>query len=162
MMIRAAYVNGDTCDPKLFMLYHPKWSRIGRGAVARKLTDEVQLKLRFDERLRRRLEKAAEQHLFSMNREIIERLEQSFSAEDQAAQFDELKRLLTERDREIVEVRKLMQELRDTMREAGETGSFPVRRLEYPLMRRLFECQAAGIDIVPILTEALDKMRSKS
>jgi hypothetical protein len=103
--------------------------------VARKLTDEVQLKLRFDERLRRRLEKAAEQHLFSMNREIIERLQQSFSAEDQAAQFDEVKRLI--------------QQLQE-----GLTSS--------PLMKLLSECRASGVNVEQVLTEAMNRKGSNT
>ena len=51
--------------------------------MARKPTDEVQLKLRFNERLRRRLERAASQNARSMNAEIVERLEQSFRQEGQ-------------------------------------------------------------------------------
>jgi hypothetical protein len=49
--------------------------------MARKPTDEVQLKLRFEEKLRRRLERAAEQNKRSMNAEIIHRLEQSFETD---------------------------------------------------------------------------------
>jgi hypothetical protein len=52
------------------------------GSMARKPTDEVQLKLRFDERLRRRIEKEAERNNRSMNAEIIHRLEESFRQED--------------------------------------------------------------------------------
>jgi hypothetical protein len=51
--------------------------------MARKLTDTVQLKLRFDEKLRRRLEREAAQNARSMNAEIIQRLEQSFQQQDQ-------------------------------------------------------------------------------
>jgi hypothetical protein len=51
--------------------------------MARKLTDTVQLKLRFDEKLRRRLEREAAQNARSMNAEIIQRLEQSFHQLDQ-------------------------------------------------------------------------------
>ena len=50
--------------------------------MVRKLADTIHLRLRFDERLRRRIEKAAEQNNQSMNAEIIARLEQSFSKED--------------------------------------------------------------------------------
>jgi hypothetical protein len=50
--------------------------------VTRKPTDLVQLKLRFDERLRRRIERAAERNECSMNAEIIKRLEQSFEQVD--------------------------------------------------------------------------------
>ena len=51
--------------------------------MARKPTDEVQLKLRFNERLRHRLERAASQNARSMNAEIVERLAQSFRQEAQ-------------------------------------------------------------------------------
>ena len=51
--------------------------------MARKKTDTVQLKLRFSEALRRRLEREAKQQKQSLNGEIISRLEQSFrKAED--------------------------------------------------------------------------------
>lgn len=50
--------------------------------AARKLTETVQLKLRFSEELRRKLEKAAERNDQSMNLEIIARLEESFRKED--------------------------------------------------------------------------------
>jgi len=52
--------------------------------VARKPTDIVQLKLRFLESLRRRLERAAKANDQSMNAEIVSRLEQSFGKEDDA------------------------------------------------------------------------------
>jgi hypothetical protein len=45
--------------------------------VRRKPTDQVQLKLRFDERLRRKMEDAAARNDRSLNSEIIARLEQS-------------------------------------------------------------------------------------
>jgi hypothetical protein len=51
--------------------------------MARKLTDTVHLRLRFDEKLRRRLERAAAENKQSMNAEIIERLEQSFREQDE-------------------------------------------------------------------------------
>lgn len=47
----------------------------------KKPTEMVQLKLRFSERLRRRLEKAAADNDDSMNSEIIRRLEKSFHEE---------------------------------------------------------------------------------
>jgi Arc-like DNA binding domain len=50
--------------------------------VTRKPADLVQLKLRFDERLRRRIERAAERNECSMNAEIIKRLERSFEQVD--------------------------------------------------------------------------------
>src|SRR5262245_15038825 len=50
--------------------------------MQRKLTDQVQLKLRFDERLRRKLEHVAERNDRSMNAEIVHRLEQSLQNEE--------------------------------------------------------------------------------
>jgi ATP-dependent exoDNAse (exonuclease V) alpha subunit len=47
----------------------------------RKPTDEAQLKLRFEERLRRRLEQSATWYSRSLNAEIIHRLERSLEAE---------------------------------------------------------------------------------
>jgi Arc-like DNA binding domain len=58
----------------------------------RKPADTVHLRLRFPERLRRRIEVAAEKNQQSMNLEIVERLERSFQRED-----DE------QRNREVVE-----------------------------------------------------------
>jgi Arc-like DNA binding domain len=55
--------------------------------VTRKPTDLVQLKLRFDERLRRRIERAAERNECSMNAEITKRLEQSFERVDKIEEF---------------------------------------------------------------------------
>jgi Arc-like DNA binding domain len=51
--------------------------------MARKVTDTVQLKLRFSERLRRQLERAAKHNDWSMNTEIVNRLEVSFQKEAQ-------------------------------------------------------------------------------
>ena len=48
--------------------------------MARKLNEMVQLKLRFPESLRRRLERDAGRNKQSMNSEIVSRLESSFSA----------------------------------------------------------------------------------
>jgi hypothetical protein len=50
--------------------------------MARKPTDQVHLKLRFTEKLRKRIEQAAARNDRSMNDEIIRRLEQSFTGED--------------------------------------------------------------------------------
>jgi Arc-like DNA binding dprotein len=50
--------------------------------MARKQTDTVQLKLRFPERLRRRIEAAAERNERSLNGEIVHRLELSFEKDD--------------------------------------------------------------------------------
>jgi hypothetical protein len=56
--------------------------------MARKPTDEVQLKLRFDEKLRRRLARKAERNDRSMNAEIVLRLESSFRQEDTEQLFE--------------------------------------------------------------------------
>jgi hypothetical protein len=53
--------------------------------MARKPADQVQLKLRFNEALRSRLEKQADRNNHSMNAEIIRRLEQSFQEQKDAA-----------------------------------------------------------------------------
>jgi len=52
--------------------------------MARKLSDTVQLKLRFSEALRRRLEREARRQEHSLNGEIINRLEQSFRKSEDA------------------------------------------------------------------------------
>ena len=60
--------------------------------MARKLTDTIHLKLRFEERLRRRLEREAAKRDSSMNSEIIRRLEWSLQkeeADDQARKIEE-------------------------------------------------------------------------
>jgi hypothetical protein len=49
--------------------------------MAKKLSETVKLNLRFSEELRRKLEKAAERKNQSMNLEIVERLEHSFTLE---------------------------------------------------------------------------------
>jgi hypothetical protein len=53
--------------------------------MARKETETIQLKLRFPEKLRLRIESAAERNQRSMNGEIVHRLEQSFQRDDTAA-----------------------------------------------------------------------------
>jgi hypothetical protein len=53
--------------------------------MPRKQSDTVQLKLRFPERVRNRIEAAAERNQRSMNAEIVARLEQSFERDDRAA-----------------------------------------------------------------------------
>ena len=50
--------------------------------MARKLTDEVQLKLRFSEALRRRLAREARRQKRSLNAEIIARLDQSLLSQE--------------------------------------------------------------------------------
>ena len=52
--------------------------------MTRNQSETVQLKLRFPERLRLRIESAANRNQRSMNAEIIDRLEQSFQRHDQA------------------------------------------------------------------------------
>jgi Arc-like DNA binding domain len=51
--------------------------------VARKLTDTVKLQVRLSERLRRRLEQAAKHNDWSMNTEIVSRLDSSFQRENE-------------------------------------------------------------------------------
>ncbi len=58
-------------------------SRYGRA----KNSDLVQLKLRFPERLRKRIEAVAKRNGNSMNLEIIARLEESFAKVDRAAEI---------------------------------------------------------------------------
>jgi hypothetical protein len=53
--------------------------------MARKLTDTAHLRLRFDEKLRRRIERDAARNARSMNAEIADRLEKSFEKEEQRA-----------------------------------------------------------------------------
>jgi hypothetical protein len=54
--------------------------------LARKPTDTIHLKLRFEERLRRRLEREAKKRETSMNSEIIRRLEWSLQRDDEEKQ----------------------------------------------------------------------------
>jgi len=63
--------------------------------MVRKPTDEVQLKLRFSESLRRRLERAAARNNRSMNTEIIHRLERSFA--------DETRSEMTSKDHQLAQ-----------------------------------------------------------
>jgi hypothetical protein len=61
------------------------------GLMARrKPADTVQLKLRFPEKLRRRIEAAAAKNQQSMNLEIVERLDRSFQHEDEAKRGREI------------------------------------------------------------------------
>ena len=50
--------------------------------MSRKPSETVQLKLRFPEKLRQRIESAAARNKHSMNAEIVHRLEQSFQKDD--------------------------------------------------------------------------------
>jgi hypothetical protein len=54
----------------------------------RKLADTVHLRLRYPEKLRRRIEAAAVKNQQSMNAEIVERLERSFAQEDSDASLN--------------------------------------------------------------------------
>jgi Arc-like DNA binding domain len=58
--------------------------------VARKLTDTVKLQVRLSERLRRRLEQAAKHNDWSMNTEIVNRLDLSFQQKDQQKDQEEM------------------------------------------------------------------------
>ena len=53
--------------------------------MARKPTDMVQLKLRFPEAVRRRLEREAKRNNRSMNTEIVHRLRRTFAIDDSGA-----------------------------------------------------------------------------
>src|SRR4029450_4118146 len=79
----SAFVYGATCGPKKIP-YNPFLSP-KRRVMPRKQSDTVQLKLRFPERVRNRIEAAAERNQRSMNAEIVARLEQSFERDDRAA-----------------------------------------------------------------------------
>jgi len=75
--------------------------------MARKPTDEVQLKLRFSEALRRRLERVAARNNRSMNTEIIHRLEESLARDPT--------------------IENLSRELNDRLAQLGMTESFGQR-----------------------------------
>ena len=74
--------------------------------MARKPTDTVQLKLRFSERLRRRLEQAAKHNDWSMNTEIVNRLDTSFQREDQEEMIERAAREAVQAHQEVT--RKLL------------------------------------------------------
>jgi Arc-like DNA binding domain len=85
--------------------------------MARKPTDTVQLKLRFSERLRRRLEQAAKHNDWSMNTEIVSRLDVSFQREDQEEMIERAARDAVQAQQEVT--RKLLAaELRKNKHEA--------------------------------------------
>jgi hypothetical protein len=79
MLLNYFLVKGVTCDPNAFMI-HGITRRDTQ--MSRKPSETVQLKLRFPERLRQRIESAAARDERSMNAEIVRRLEQSFQKED--------------------------------------------------------------------------------
>ena len=63
--------------------------------MARKPSESVQLKLRFSERLRMRIEQAAKKNDQSLNSEIVRRLEQSFERDDRAALIQQVEATVT-------------------------------------------------------------------
>jgi hypothetical protein len=77
--------------------------------MQRKLTDQVQLKLRFDERLRRKLERAAGNDR-SLNAEIVHRLERSL--QDGEILTEICKRLAASEEK-LAAMMKLMMERQD-------------------------------------------------
>jgi hypothetical protein len=62
--------------------------------MVRRVDDTVQLKLRFKENLRARLEQSARRHEASLNSEIVHRLEQSFQEEAGSPETTKLLRLI--------------------------------------------------------------------
>jgi Arc-like DNA binding dprotein len=84
-----------------------------RRDVTRKVTDTVQLKLRFSERLRRQLERAAKHNEWSMNTEIVDRLDVSFQREIQEKEMGSVMEQ-TIHDAVTKTVGKLVQELRQS------------------------------------------------
>jgi len=96
--------------------------------MARKPTDEVQLKLRFSEALRRRLERAAARNNRSMNTEIIHRLGQSFErAEVPAAKAgrsvsEEIEYRLDRSFYEDVLPKRMAETIKPAVKEAVETA----------------------------------------
>ena len=78
-----------TCDPtpSCYIVTGSSWraeQEVLGGRNGRKLSDTAQLKLRFSEALRRRLEREARRQEHSLNGEIINRLEQSFRKSEDA------------------------------------------------------------------------------
>jgi hypothetical protein len=74
--------------------------------VARKLTDTVKLQVRLSERLRRRIEQAAKHNDWSMNTEIVSRLDVSFQREDQEEMIERAAREAVQAHQEVT--RKLL------------------------------------------------------
>ena len=74
--------------------------------MARKLTDTVKLQVRLSERLRRRLEQAATHNDWSMNTEIVNRLDVSFQREDREKMIEKAARDAVEAQRDLT--RKLL------------------------------------------------------
>jgi hypothetical protein len=89
--------------------------------VARKLTDTVKLQVRLPERLRRRLEQAAKHNDWSMNTEIVDRLDVSFQREDREEMIEKAARDAVQAQQEVT--RKLLAaELSKSKRESPPKG----------------------------------------
>jgi hypothetical protein len=89
--------------------------------VARKLTDTVKLQVRLPERLRRRLEQAAKHNGWSMNTEIVNRLDVSFQREAREEMIQKTARDAVQAQQEVT--RKLLAaELRKSKRESPPKG----------------------------------------
>jgi hypothetical protein len=74
-------VQGDSPRFAVLALQNEEWTSL---PIEVQPSQNVQLKLRFPEKLRGRIESAAARNERSMNAEIVHRLEQSFQKEDQA------------------------------------------------------------------------------
>ena len=89
--------------------------------MARKLTDAVKLQVRLFERLRRRLEQAAKHNDWSMNTEIVNRLDESFQREDQEEMMiEKAARDAVQVQREVI--RKLLAAERKSKHESRPKG----------------------------------------
>ena len=95
---------GSPADPIQAVLYIPRSLQWDGGGMARKrkLTDEVQLKLRFSEALRLRLAREAKRRKRSLNAEIVERLDQSLLNQSGDLATRAAKALLASLDRSIL------------------------------------------------------------
>jgi hypothetical protein len=75
--------------------------------MGRKPTDNVSLKLRLREALRRKIEKAAAKKAISANAEAVERIEHTFEEEERweahAKEMEEEREEMEQREREIME-----------------------------------------------------------
>jgi hypothetical protein len=93
---------GSLADPQKSVLHVPRGFQWWMAEMARKLTDEVQLKLRFSEALRRRLAREARRRKRSLNTEIVERLNQSLLNQSADLTTSAAKALLASLDPSIV------------------------------------------------------------
>ena len=87
----------------------------------------VNLKLRFEERLRRQLEQAARSADRSMNSEIIARLEKSFG---EPALLDRIRVFISSSNEDIA---RRLSELQSALNKLGELQSTRNKRLSDPL-----------------------------